>query len=177
MSGSRAWFVGLGLLVAVPALVLLRTSDAPVRRPGAAPLALTAVPDGAVGGLLPDVRLHGRVEDVAARELRPGVLMLVAPACDCVTSLRQVVAAAARLRLVTYVVAAGDSRDQAELLAAQAGGDVGPYADPSGALARAYRLHTAAALVLVRADGVVTQVVDAVGPSLQLLPALRGLVL
>jgi hypothetical protein len=102
--------------------------------------------------------------------------MLVAPSCDCLDALRHVVAAAAPLRLVTYVVEAGTSPAQVEGLAARAGGDVGPYTDPEGVLARTYGLRTDAALVLVRADGVVTRVVDAVGPTLRLDAALRELV-
>jgi hypothetical protein len=176
VSGSRPWLIGLALLVAVSALVVLRTSDDPVRRPLPLPLAVTSVADGTVGGLVPDVTLRGRVRTSPSRDLRPGVLMLVAPSCDCVNALRQVVAEASRARLVTYVIEAGDSLRQAETLAAQAGGDVGPYADPAGTLAAAYRLRSPAALVLVRRDGVVTQVVPAVGPSLRLATALRALV-
>lgn len=176
MSGSRPWVVGLAAIVVVSALVVLRTPGETVRRPLPQPLASVPVAAGTVGGLLPDVTLRGRVRTSPARELRPGVLMLVPPSCGCVTALRQVVAAAARERLVTYVVEAGESLSQTEILAAQAGGDVGPYADPSGTLARTYRLRSPAALVLVRADGVVTQVIDAVGPSLRLAPALGALV-
>jgi hypothetical protein len=172
------------LVVAVVAVVAALVAVAVLRGPSdgrAAPpepgiLASPAVAAGRVGGLLPDVVLRGRIRPSQSRELRPAIVMLVAPDCGCVTALRQVVRDAARLRLVTYVVEAGDSLAQPESLAAQAGGDVAPYADPAGTLAAAYRLRTHAALVLVRSDGVVTQVVDAVGPALRLDTALRALV-
>jgi hypothetical protein len=176
---GRAWLVVLGAVVAaVVAVVLLRTSqDTPRERPRAGLLATSTASPGRAGALLPEVVLKGRLRTTPARELRPAVVMLVADGCDCLAALRHVVAAAAPLRLVTYVVQAGDSLDQPETLAAQAGGDVAPYADPAGALATAYRLHTDAALILVRSDGVVTQIVDAGGPALRLDAALRALVL
>jgi hypothetical protein len=179
MERARAWAVVVGaVLLAAAAVVFLRTQPSPGRRPYPRPrlLASPAVAPGTVGGLLPDTTLRGRVRTAPARELRPGVVMLVRPDCGCVRALRQVVAAAAPLRLVTYVVESGDSLTQVESLAAQAGGDVAPYADPAGALAPAYGLRSQAALVLVRADGVVTQVIDAVGPALRLDAALRALV-
>jgi hypothetical protein len=175
---TRAWLLLL-VPVAVLAVLLavLRNGGEPAaRHPAPRPLASPAGAAGTVGGLLPDATLRGRVEEQPARSLRPGVVMLVAPGCRCVSAVRQVVAEAARYRLVTYLVESGESLRQVEVLAAQAGGDVGPFADPAGALAAAYGLRTAAALVLVRGDGVVTQVVGAVGPSLRLGTALRALV-
>lgn len=178
--GPRAWLVVVGAVVtAVVAVLLLRQTDGtggpdPRPRPSAATLASPAVAPGRVGGLLPDVVLSGRSKPENARALRPAVVMLVAPDCGCVDAIRHVVREAAAFRLVTYVVQAGDLA-QPVRLAAQAGGDVGPFADPTGVLAAAYGLHTDAALVLVRADGVVTQTVAAVGPALRLGPALRAL--
>lgn len=169
-----AILVGAALL-GIAAVFAFRTPPAP-SRPGPGILASPGVAPGRAGGLLPDVVLRGRVRTTPARELRPGIVMLVRAHCDCETALRQVVSAAAGHRLVTYVVEAGDSLAQVELLAARAGGDVGPYADPTAALATAYRLRSAAALVLVRRDGVVTQVIDAISPALRLDVALRALV-
>jgi hypothetical protein len=173
----RAWLVVVGAVVAaVVAVLVLRQADGPPvgPRPSAAALASPGLAPGRVGGLLPDVVLSGRSKPENARALRPAVVMLVAPDCGCVDALRHVVREAAAYRLVTYVVQAGDLA-QPVRLAAQAAGDVGPFADPNGALAAAYGLHTDAALVLVRADGVVTQTVAAVGPALRLGPALRAL--
>lgn len=175
--GRRPAYAVLGTLAAISVLVVVtRPTGGQRPRPVPDPLASPLVTAGTVGGLLPDVTLQGRTRATSARDLRPAVLMLVAPNCDCVDALRHVVSAAAPLRLVTYVVESGPSLRQAESLAARAGGDVGPYHDPGGALAAAYRLRTDAALVLVRADGVVTRVIDAVGPTLRLDAALRELV-
>ncbi|MDQ1710974.1 MAG: hypothetical protein QOE45_424 [Frankiaceae bacterium] len=174
----RRWPVVAGAVLAavVVALLLRSPAGSPQRRPAAASLAAPVVAPGRVGGLLPDVTLRGRVRTANARELRPAVVMLVAPGCDCVEAVRHVVREAAAYRLVTYLVETGDSPAGTEILAARAGGDVGPYADPAGALAAAYGLRTDAALVLVRADGVVTQTVAAVGPALRLGTALAALV-
>ncbi len=165
-----------GHLVAVLLLAVACTPSRSRPLPAPKPLASPAIAAGRVGGLLPDVVLSGRAQPDHARDLRPGVVMLVAPSCDCLTSVRQVVTAAASEGLVTYLVEAGTSLDQVLSLASRAGGRVGPYADPGGALARAYGLRTTAALVLVRDDGVVTQVVAAVGPTLRLTEPLRHLV-
>jgi hypothetical protein len=172
----RAWLLLLVPVALVVGLLAFRNDATPARRhPAPRALASPGVAAGSVGGLLPDATLRGRVTPQQARALRPGIVMLVAPECRCVTAVRQVVAEAARYGLVTYLVESGESLRQVEVLAAQAGGDVGPFADPAGALARAYGLSSDAALVLVRADGVVTQVVGAVGPSLRLGTALRAL--
>lgn len=174
---ARTWLVVAVVLgVMVAALVFLRTDGTPVARPAPGPLASPVVTPGAVGGLLPDVPLRGRVGVTPARQLRPAIVMLVRTGCDCVAAIRQVVAEAAPLRLATYVVEAGTSFSFAVSLAVQSGGEAGGFADPEGALAAAYRLRSDAALVLVRADGVVHSVVAAIAPSLRLAPALRALV-
>jgi hypothetical protein len=174
---ARAWLgIGAALVLVTALLVFLRSGPEGRPRPAPAPLASPAIAAGTVGGLLPDVLLTGRGGAVPARDLRPAVLVLAAPDCGCLEAVRQVVTAAAPVRVVTYVVEAGPSLEQAATLAARAGGDAGAFADPGGALARAYGLRSPAALVLVRSDGVVTQVVPAVAPSLSLDRALRGLV-
>lgn len=174
---TRARVVAAVAVLAVLGVAFFLRSPAPrARRAAPRALASPAVAPGRIGGLLPDVVLRGSVTESTARSLRPAVVMLVAPSCDCLGAVRQVVAEAARARIVTYVVEAGSSLDQVRSLALQAGGDVGPYVDPGGVLAEAYGLRSSAALVLVRDDGVVTQVVDAVSPSLRLATALRGLV-
>jgi hypothetical protein len=165
--------VALALTVAV--LLFLRTDPTPSAPIPPAQLASPLVTPGAVGGLLPDVTLRNHGGPTGSRRLRPGVVFLVANGCACIDQIRQVVAEAAPYRLVTYVVSAGADASFAESLAAQAGGQAAGFADENGVLASAYRLHTPAAVVLVRRDGVVTQVVAAVAPSLRLAPSLAEL--
>jgi hypothetical protein len=173
----RAWLVVLAAAgLAVAAVVVLRTGETPSARPGSTTLASPLVTPGAVGGLLPDVTLHNTFGAPRARALRPAVLLLRGPGCECLDVVRQVVAAAARVRVVTYVVDAGQSSAGAETLAAQSGGEAGGFADPAGTLAARYGVRANATLVLVRRDGVVNQVVAAVAPSLRLDSALRALV-
>lgn len=174
---GRAWLVvGAVFVVLLTGLVFLRSGNEPRPRAEPGPLASPASSPGAVGGLLPDLVLHGRTGTARARQLRPAVLLLAAPGCGCVEIVRQVVADATPVGVVTYVVMAGQGTGAAERIAVQAGGSAAGFADPDGVLARTYGLRTEAALVLVRADGVVTQVVAGVAPSLQLGKALRALV-
>ena len=168
---ARAWVVaGVVLALTTAAILAFRDGSPPLPPPARAPLASPAVTPGTAGGLLPDVVLG----NAPVRSLRPAVLFLVGTGCACVTEVRQVVAAAAPLRLTTYVVAPGAG--DAQRIAAQSGGRAAGFADPGGALAAAYGVRHNVTLVLVRADGVVSQVVPAVAPSLRLDPALRALV-
>lgn len=174
---ARAWVTVVAVFALLTAgLLYLRSGGERAPRPAPLALASPAATPGAVGGLLPDVALQGRYGVTPARQLRPAVVMLTRPACDCVEIVRQVVEDATPAGVVTYVVVAAATPGDAERIAAQAGGDAGAFADPEGVLAAAYRLRTDAALVLVRRDGVVTQVVAGVAPSLQLRSALRALV-
>lgn len=168
---ARGWLIaGVALALATAAILVLRTDSRPVSPPARVPLASPVTAPGEVGGLLPDVVLGG----APARSLRPAVVFLVGEGCACVAEVRRVVAAAAPLRIVTYVVAP-DATD-AQRIAAQSGGQAAGFADPGGALASAYGVRANVTLVLVRRDGVVNQVVAAVAPSLRLGPALRALV-
>ena len=173
---ARAWLVVTAVVALLAGgLGYLRTGNGARRvRPGPAPLASPSFAPGTVGGLLPDVVLDGRNGGTPARGLRPAVLLLTRPGCGCVTVVRQVVADATPLGIVTYVITAGPVAD-AERVAVQAGGDAGAFADPGAVLATTYGLRTDAALVLVRSDGVVTQVVAGVAPSLRLDRSLRAL--
>ena len=174
---AKAWATVVAAFAVLTAGLLYgRSGSERPPRPAPAALASPAATPGAVGGLLPDVSLRGRYGVTPARQLRPAVVMLARPGCDCVEIVRQVVEDATPAGVVTYVVVAGPATGDAERIAAQAGGDAGAFTDPDGALAAVYRLRTDAALVLVRRDGVVTQVVAGVAPSLQLGSALRALV-
>lgn len=174
---AKAWLVvAVGLALTTAAVVYLRGGGEAGPRPERGPLASPAFAPGTVGGLLPDVSLANRNGVTQARGLRPAIVLLVGDGCDCLEVVRQVVAEAAPLRIPTYVVVEGSAAGAAESLAARSGGEAGGFADPGGALARAYGVRANATLVLVRRDGVVNQVVPAVAPTLRLRPALRALV-
>jgi hypothetical protein len=131
-----------------------------------APSALVGHP----GGLLPDVLLTRPAGAVSARDLRPAVLLLVAPGCDCTDKARHVVSQTAGHRVQLYLVGA---RAQVIALASVAGGEVVPVADDGGALASAYLGDASAAVVLVRDDGVVSEIIAGVASSLRLDSAIR----
>ena len=175
---ARAWLVVVAVVALLTGgLVFLRTGNEVRARPQPGALASPAVAPGVVGGLLPDMILHSRYGQTPARQLRPAVVLLTRADCDCVRVVRQVVADATPLGIVTYVVVKGRRVEDAVRIAAQAGGDAAGFADPAGVLDATYGpVTTDAALVLVRRDGVVTQVVAGVAPSLQLGRALRALV-
>ncbi len=175
MRASRLLLLAGAAAAGLVLALLGRGTTPPPPAPDAAPLATPAAVPGRAGGLLPDAELSGRIRPERSRELRPGVFLLVAPDCGCLAAVRKLARDTAPLGLVTYVVQAGADRRQVDRLAAAAGGRMAPYADPAGVLASTYRLRSPAALVLVRADGIVTRVIDAVGSSLRLGAALREL--
>lgn len=161
--------VSVACAVAVAQLFMVRerprrlVAKAPLR---SAPAELT----GQVGGLLPDVLLLQQTGPVSARELRPAVLLLVAPGCACTDKVRHVVAQTAGHPVQLYLVG---ERSEVSALAAAAGGQVVRLADDGGALARAYLGQASATVVLVRATGVVSEIIDGIATSLQLDPAIR----
>jgi hypothetical protein len=155
--------------VAVAQLFMVRerprqlVAQAPLR---SAPAGLTGQP----GGLLPDVRLIRRDGPISARELRPAVLLVVASRCECTDKVRHVVAQTAGHPVQLYLV--GD-RSDVTALAGVAGGAVVGLADDGGALSRAYLGQADAAVVLVRANGLVSEIIGGIATSLQLDPAIR----
>jgi hypothetical protein len=129
---------------------------------GAAPLADPSAPAGTVGGLLPGTELQG-VGTVWSLALRPTVLVLVPTSCDgCGRTLLslQEVADQAGVRLT--LVGRPGQEAQLESLSAVVGGlSRTVLLDPDATLVSAYGTEPASGdltVVLVRADGVVTQV-------------------
>lgn len=184
---GRRWAGRVGLLVPVMAvaaalsLLLSLTSGPGEARTPAAPLASPAVADGAVGGLLPDVLLASRVGPVSTRMLRPAVLMLLPATCDCQSTVSAVSAAAATHRLRVWLLSdsadLAASRQLASAASAAVGVDPGDIAVLSGAIApfqRDYQM-SGVTLVLVRADGVVTEVLRNVSGQTSIGPALAKL--
>lgn len=166
-------FVGIfGVLLA-----LLGPSRTP--RMAAQPLASApSAPVGAVGGLLVQdmVVVGGRLVD--ARTLRPTVFVLLPDPCRCTEEVRTVVHEAASYNLATYLVPSGQApTGEVDSLASEAAeGLASVVLDPHAALRASYHPHGVSA-VLVRADGIVTQVVRDVAPSTRLENVLQKLVL
>jgi hypothetical protein len=96
------------VLTAVTCLVIaVLPAGAPLRRP--VPLAATTVPAGHDGGLLPDVQLvDERGTLFPARDVRPGVVLLVGDTCDCAGLIAEYASATAEARVRLLVV--GDTR-------------------------------------------------------------------
>lgn len=159
--------------VAVAQLFMVRerprqlASRTPLR---SAPAELVGRAGGLVPDVLMDVLMNGRTGPVSARELRPAVLLVVAPGCDCTDKVRLVVSQTARHPVQLYLVG---GRAQILALTKVAGGSVVPLADDGGVLARAFLRQATATVVLVRSDGTVSEIIDGVATSLRLDPAMR----
>jgi hypothetical protein len=124
-----------------------------------APLATTTAAAGSVGGLLPAVTLTTTAGDrVPAESLRPALVALLPPHCDCAPLLSAMARQAASLQLRLVVI--GPSLPDAEIAALPgqlSATNVSPLYDPAGTLASTYAAHGVTALVLGR-DGTVTYV-------------------
>lgn len=165
-----------GPVVAAALLVVALVATLPVllrpaldADPRARPLAAPSVPPGRVGGLLPDVTLETPVGDLAARDVaRPGVLELVPTRCGCDAAVREAVDQAREytrnIRLVTDGRVAGAAQEADRLRVDVSRGLARSAQDPLGALATAFRAR-GVTLVLLRADGVVLDVLPDVQPG------------
>jgi hypothetical protein len=142
---------------------------------GAAPLRASARErTGRVGGLLSPATLHGRSGSMQSRDLRPAVVMLVQYPCECLARLKHVAVQADGSKVRVYVVGF-HGRAQVDRLAQGAGRGVVPLVDAQDRLHQAYHRGPDAILLLVRRDGVVTEIVDGVPANMDLasrLPAL-----
>jgi hypothetical protein len=152
-----AILVLVGTLGALLPILGARTHDATL--PGQVPLALTSVPAGRIGGLLPDVALRGPGGAVGARALRPGVLALLPPSCQCAADIADLVSQTHESSsLLTALIGPGGDDASVRRLAADpsaGGGQVLPLTDPSATLRALYTTTSAAGpvLLLVAADG------------------------
>lgn len=129
--------------------------------PPQAPLASVNPPPGQVGGLLPDALLESASGSVAARSLRPAVIALIPMPCgDCQTWLTEVRSQTAEFGLdVTLVVGPDQVAEGATIESALNSIRIDLLRDPSDAFATAYQ-PTGRTLLLVRDDGVVTDVLS-----------------
>lgn len=129
---------------------------------------------GTLGGLLPDGALRGRTHGTRLSELRPAVLVLVQFPCECATLVTHVAAQADGSKVRVYVVGF-HGREQVDRLADAAGLGVVPMVDVQSRLERAYHPGPGGMLLLVRGDGVVTEIVDGVPPNIELASRLPSL--
>ena len=161
--------VGVSTVVVVLA-ALVGAFVLPARNavPRPSPLADPVASPGQVGGLLPDATLSGRSGEVAARTVRPAVIALVpSPCAGCASALLGVQEQVVSYGLGLTLVVPPDAETSAATLAQTLGGArVRVLTDPAGLLADAY--GEGLRLVLVRADGVVIDVVEDPGPGVPL---------
>ncbi|MEP7055140.1 MAG: hypothetical protein ABI912_07810 [Actinomycetota bacterium] len=141
-------------------------------RPAA--LNATARRTGQVGDLLPAGALRGRDHGTRINDLRPAVLMIVRFPCECAARLEHVVAQADGSKVRVYVVGYS-GRTQVDRLADAAGRGVVPLVDVHNVLSGVYHPGEAAILVLVRRDGIVTEIVDGVPTNMDLASRLPRL--
>ena len=150
------------------------------RRLPAPRLAAPVQPPGTVGGLLPDVLLESPRGVVAARSLRPAVLLLVPDGCGCPALINQAVAQVTEFPgLEAALVTTGRDPATSQLAADTGSGRsrLSTLIDRDAVLAQAYHVGTTAApagaspagtagptgtvaaptLLLVAADGVLSE--------------------
>jgi hypothetical protein len=155
--------VAMTLLVIAGLVALLpATGPSTVRRPPVpARLATPASPPGSVGGLLPDVGLESPTGTIAARSLRPAVLMLVPDGCACPGLVHDLVGQVQEYPGLTAALI-GSADPATRHLAVQRDGGNGrlpALVDRSSALARAYHggpPGSAPTVLFVAPDGVLT---------------------
>jgi hypothetical protein len=161
----------LGATLAFPGGSPTRRATAPVPLVLAAPSA----PAGSVGGLVPDVTLLGQTGPTTARDLRPAVLAMPQPNCECGAALAHVAQQAGAAGLTIYLI--GSRAQQAELqaLAAHAGAArVEVMLEQDATLTTAFSLGPLSA-VAVHADGVIEVIVASVVRTTSLDVVLSGL--
>ncbi|GAA2721165.1 hypothetical protein [Actinocorallia aurantiaca] len=171
-----------GLAVPVLALSLVLTlvsgilitffGPRPVPQAPAAPLASPTAAVGAVGGRLPDAQVVVNAAPRTAESLRPAVFTIMPPGCACEDRLRELARQAAGQSLHFYLLADRRTSGQSVPNAHQELRPVvnritetvtGIVDDPGNALASSYRAR-GLTVVVVRSDGLVSQVIHDLGP-------------
>jgi hypothetical protein len=165
LTGTRAWqrwSFPAGVLTGAFALAMvvfaLLAVDGRSARPdsGPVPLAAPTVAVGTKGGLLPDVPLTTTTgASVSARSLRPALVVLLPPHCDCKGVLTSLAGQAEEVQLRLVVV--GSSQPDAEVAALPGQlhyADLVAAYDAAGNLSSTYAASGVTAVILGR-DGVV----------------------
>lgn len=135
------------------------------------PLAAAGRPAGEIGGLLPDAVVVANDVSVPARVLRPSVFVLVPSSCtQCAQRVASIYRQAQQAGLRVYLIAES-SAEGVEGVARDAGAtSAHVLTNPDGMLAAAYDRGGGLEVVVVRGDGIVTDVVDDPPSSVQLGP-------
>lgn len=175
--GERGWPAPAGLgrsllvgpvvavtLLLVAGLVALLPATGPRsdRGPVAVQLASPSQPPGTVGGLLPDIGLDAPMGVVAARSLRPAVLMLVPNGCACAAAVHDLVGQVEEFPGISAALIGSGDAGTAELAVARDGGDqrLPALVDRAGVLARTYHggpAGSAPTALIVAPDGTLTE--------------------
>ncbi|HEX5017824.1 MAG TPA: hypothetical protein VFX15_09595 [Actinomycetes bacterium] len=144
----------------------------------ASPLARTGPEPGQIGGLLPrDVVLETGEADLEAQSIRPAVIALVPAGClDCEQLMSTIAPQVGSFGLSLVAVAGPGQDDQLATLSDIVGANrLVTLTDPEEQLRSVYGL-TGLTLLLVRADGVVVDILRDPPPNLRLESALVNLV-
>lgn len=167
--GTSLFFGACVVLVGIvlAALPLISGPAKYAHHPNPATLATTSIAVGAPGGLMPDLTVSVRGRQIALRDLRPSVFVLLPPSgksCECSDVIRNVVASSTSYSVPVYLLDASSGGRanttplQAEHLSglAEAGGGYAVAAtETSGSLAQLFRAPSALGVlaVFVAKDG------------------------
>jgi hypothetical protein len=130
----------------------------PMTAPVALRLAAPAAPPGTTGGLLPDDQLSTATGVATARDLRPGLIAILGPDCDCAHAVAALSREASLSALAVYLVGKPAQTNQVDQLIQISRSNVHGFIDSSGRLIAAYAPH-GLTVVPVHADGVTDAVV------------------
>lgn len=173
---TAAVIVASMLVAAVSGAVGAFVMPRPASTPPAAPLATAIGPVGVEGGLLPDTTLLADGRHVTARNLRPAVLALIPADCtDCGAWLTEVRRQAAEFGLdVTLLVGPDQAVEGVDLVRKLGSAGLDLMVDPDSEVLDSFGTGTRQ-LILVRDDGVVTNVIQDPEVGLRLEPVLLPL--
>jgi len=150
-----------------------RTTTLP--RPPRSPAPRSIPSPGQMGGLLPtaEVLVANRPEPL--RDLSaPSVLAVVPHDCGCVTAMRQLINAVAKMQIVIYFVATDGGAGQLALLAKRAGWTTVPVVEDSKDVVGVYQPAGLTA-ILVHSDHAVSDVKRKLSPGFDLGSELQAL--
>lgn len=153
--GLALAIVGLAL-AAVAAIVLSAVRPGSgAGGPSKLPLATTNLPSGHIGGRLPAVELTSKSGTVSnALTLRPGVLALLPPGCDCSDVVASLARTTATSQVGLYAIAPAYRDADADVLGGQLGAKDAVLYDTHQALANAVG-QAGLTVVLVNRDGTI----------------------